>query len=87
MRLAEALDGLVRAAAGVGFRALAAAPEHEHLRAELGAQVHRAHRLLHRVGADARVVGGEGAVAEDRVVEEVHRRHRHDQAVLRRTPS
>ena len=34
-----------------------------------------------RVGAHLRVVGGEGAVLEDRVGEQVHRRHRHDQAV------
>ena len=35
------------------FDALAAAPEDVDLRAELGAEVHRAHRLLDRVGADA----------------------------------
>ena len=56
------------------------------LGAQLGAQIHRAHRLLHRVGAHARVVGGEGAVAEDRVVEEIHGRHRHDQVVLLARP-
>ena len=65
---------------GVGFGALAAAPEHVDLRAELHAEVDAAHRLLQGVGADARVVGGERAVLEDRIAEQVGRRHRHGQA-------
>ena len=52
-RLAQPLDRFVRPPAGIGLGALAAAPQHEDLRAELGAEVHRAHRLLHGVGADA----------------------------------
>ena len=85
-RLAQALDGLVRAAAGIRFGSLASAPQHERLGAQLGAQIHRAHRLLHRVRTHARVVGSEGSVAEDRIVEEVHGRHRHDQVVLLARP-
>ena len=81
-RLAQPLDRFVRAPAGVGLGPFAAAPQHEDLRAELGAEVHRAQRLLDRVGAHARVVGRERAVAEDRVVEQVDRRHRDDDAVL-----
>src|ERR1051325_6715450 len=65
----------------VGFGPFAPAPEHEYLRAELRAQIHRAHRLLHRVRADARIVGGERAVAKHRIEEQIHRRHRHDEAV------
>ena len=80
-RLAQPLDRFVRPAAGVGFGAFASAPQHEDLRAELRAEIHRAHRLLQRVGAHARVVRGERAVAEHRIEEQVHRRHRHDDAV------
>ena len=87
MRFAQPLDRLVGPPARVGLRALASAPEHEDLRAELRAEIHRAHRLLQGVGAHARVVGGERAIAEDRIEEQVDRRHRHDDAVpLRRRP-
>ena len=54
MRLAEPLDRLDRILRRVDFGALAAAPEHVGPRAQLHAEVHRAHRLLQRVGADAR---------------------------------
>ena len=80
-RVAQALDGVVGPAAGIGLGAFASAPEHEDLRAQLRADVHRAHRLLDRVGAHRGIVRREGAVAEGRIEEQAHRRHRHDDAV------
>ena len=61
----------------VDLRALAAAPEHVDLGAELGGQVHVAHHLAHRVPAHAAVVAGEAAVLEHRVAEQVGGDHRH----------
>ena len=81
-RFAQPLDRVVRPPAGVGLGPFPAAPQHEDLRAELGAEVHRPQRLLDRIRAHPRVVGRERAVAEDRVVEQVHRRHRDDDVVL-----
>ena len=49
--LAQALDRVIRTPARVGFRSLAASPQHEDLRAQLRAEVHRGHRLLHGIGA------------------------------------
>ena len=66
--------------------ALASAPEHVRLGAELDAEVDRVHRLLERVRAHARVVAGERAVAEHRIAEEVRRRHRHLHAGVARAP-
>ena len=80
--LAQPFDGVIRPTAPVGLRSLATAPHHEDLRAELRAQIHRAHRLLQRIGAHARIVRRECAVAEHRIVEQIHRRHRHHDAVL-----
>ena len=40
------------------------------------------HRLLQGVGTDAGVVRREGAIAEDRIGEQVRRRHRHAHAVV-----
>ena len=77
----QPLHRVVGAPARVGLRAFAPAPEHEDLRAQLRADVHRADGLLQRVGADRRVVGRERAVAEGRVEEERHGGHRHDDAV------
>ena len=79
-RVAQALDGLVRPAARVGLGPFTPAPEHEDLCPELGAEVHGAQRLLHRVGPHPRIVRREGAVAEHRIVEEVDGGHRHDDA-------
>ena len=69
--VAEALAGLERVLGGVALDALAAAPEDVHLRPELDAEVDGVHRLLQGVGAHPRVVGGEGAVLESGVAEEV----------------
>ena len=80
MRVAEALDRLDRVLRRVDFGALASAPEHVGARAQLHAQIHRAHRLLHGVGADAGVVRRERAVLEHRIGEQVGRRHRHRHA-------
>ncbi len=76
-RVAEALAGVERVLGGVALDALAAAPEHVDLGAELDAEVDRVHRLLQRVGPHARVVRGEGAVLERRVAEQVGGGHRH----------
>ena len=81
-RLAESLDRFDRVLGGVAFDAFAAAPEDVDLRAELRPEIHRPHRLLNRVSADAGVVAGERAVLEDRIGEEIGRRHRDDQAVV-----
>ncbi len=67
---------------GIAFDAFAAAPEDINLRAQFGAEIHRPHRLLNRVSADFGVVAGERAVLEDRIGEEIGRRHRDDQAVV-----
>ena len=79
-RLAQPFHRFVGAAARIGLDPLAPAPEHEDLRAELGAEIHRAHRLLERVGAHARVVRREGAVPEHGVEEQADGRHRDDDA-------
>ena len=76
-RVAEPLDRLLRVLRRVRLDALASAPEHVRLGAELHAEVDRAHGLLQRVRADARVVARERAVAKDRIAEQVRRRHRH----------
>ena len=68
--------------AGVGLRALAPAPEDVDACSQFRAQVHGAHGLLHGVGAHLRIVGGEGAVLEDGIGEEVGGRHRHLHAVV-----
>src|SRR2546423_3797476 len=79
-RLAQVLDPLAGILAGVRLRALAPAPENVDPGAELGAEVHAAHRLLQSKGADARVMAGEGAVAENGVREKGSRGHGHDHA-------
>ena len=66
----------------VALHALAPAPHHEHRGAELRAEVDRVERLAQRVPADLRVVGGERAVLEDRLREQVGRRHRHPEPGL-----
>ena len=75
-RLAVALERVAGRLGGVGLHALAPAPEHVDRRAQLGAEVDRAHHLLQRVAAHLAVVGGERAVLEDRVREEVGGGHR-----------
>ena len=65
---------------GARLGALAAAPADVDLGAELGGQVEVAHHLADREAADVAVVGGEAAVLEDRVGEEVGGRGRDDQA-------
>ena len=80
-RFAETLDRFVGTPARVGFGALAASPQHEDLRAKLCPEIHRGHRLLQRVRTDPAVVCGKRAIAEHRVVEQVHGRHRHHDAV------
>jgi hypothetical protein len=49
---------------------------------ELGAEIDGLERLLHRVPADCRVVGGERAVLEHRLAEQVGGGHRHLHAGL-----
>ena len=79
-RVAEPLDRFDRILRGVDLRALSPTPEHIRARAQLDAEVHRTHRLLERVGADVGVVRRERAVLEDRIGEEIRRRHRHRHA-------
>jgi hypothetical protein len=62
--------------------ALAAAPQHVGPRAELGGEVHVPHDLAQRVPADVAVVGGERALLEHRVGEQVGRGHGDDEAGL-----
>ena len=81
-RLAQSFDGFVWPTARVGLGAFAPAPQHEDLRAELRAEIHRPHRFLNGVRADAIVVGGERTVAEHRIEKEIHGCHRHHDAVV-----
>ena len=74
--LAEPLGRLDRILAGVDLDAFAAAPEDEHLRAQVGGHVDGAHHLLRGVQPDGRVGAGEGAVLEDGMIERVGRGHR-----------
>ena len=62
----------------VDLGAFPAAPEHVDLGAQLGSQIHVAHDLAERVPADGAVVGGEPAVLEHRIAEQVGGDHRHD---------
>ena len=64
--LAVALERLADVLGGVVLGALAAAPHHERLRAELGAEVELAEDLAQREAAHVAVVRGEAAVLEDR---------------------
>ncbi len=82
-RVPQPLHGLVGASARVRLGPLAPAPEDEDLRAELRADVHRAHRLLDRVRAHGGVVRRERAVAERRIEEQADGGHRDDQTVGR----
>ena len=75
-RLAVALERVAGRLGGVGLDALAPAPEHVDGGAQLGTDVDRPHHLLQRVAAHLTVVGGEGAVLEDRVREQVGGGHR-----------
>ena len=81
-RLPQTLHRHVRPPAAVGLGPLASAPHHEDLRAELGAEIHRGHRLLDRQRTHRRIVGGERAVLEGGVREQVRRRHRHHEPVV-----
>ena len=74
-RLLVAVEGQPDVLGRLGLHALAAAPEHEDLRAELGAELGRLARLLDREPAHRGVVGGEGALLEDGPPEEVRRHH------------
>ncbi len=85
--LAEEIEGLLHPVQGgpyvlgrPGLRAFPSAPGHIGAGAQLGGQVDVAECLAQRVAADAAVVGGEGAVLEDGVGEEVGGCHRDDQA-------
>ncbi len=80
--LAIALQRRLDVLGRVDLGALAAAPEHERLRAEVGGQVEIAQDLAQRVPAHAAVVAGERPVLEHRVGEGVGGDHRHDQAGL-----
>jgi hypothetical protein len=80
--IAEALQREQRILAGLGLDTLAPTPEHVGRGAELDAELDRARRLLQGEGAHAGVVAREGAVLEDRIAEEIGRRHRHDDPVV-----
>ena len=83
---AQALDRLVGTTAGIGFSSLSSAPEHEDLGAQFGAEVHGGHRLLHGISANRRIVGSKCSVTKDGIVEQIHGRHWHADAMLSRTP-
>src|SRR5258708_36784373 len=78
-RLAEPLERLDRVPGRIALHALPAAPEHVNLRAQFRAKIHRPHRLLDRISADAGVVPGEGAVFEARIGKGIRSRHRTSQ--------
>ena len=78
---AEVLDGVIRTTAGVGFSAFAPSPEDENLCSEFRAQIHCTHGLLHRVGAHIGIIGCEGTIAKNRIVEQVHSGHRHNHSM------
>ena len=87
--LAEDVEGFLEAVEGsreilrrIDLGALAAAPEDVGLGAQLGRQVEVAHDLAQREAADVTIVGGEGAVLEDRVAEQVRGEHGRDHAGL-----
>src|SRR5579863_4091724 len=63
--VAETLHGFIRATAGVGLSPFTSTPKHEYLRAQFGAQIHGAHCLLQRVGADFGIVSSKSAVAKN----------------------
>jgi len=63
---AQALDGFVRAAAGIGFHAFTATPEDEGFCSEFGAEIHGAHCFLQSIGADFRIVCRKSAIAKHR---------------------
>jgi hypothetical protein len=81
-RLAVAVERVARVLGDGRLGALAPAPEDVDLRAELDAEVDRAHRLADRRAADAAVVGGERAVLEGGMAEQVRRGHPDAQARL-----
>jgi hypothetical protein len=70
-RLAIAVERVARVGRRAGLRALAAAPEDVDLGAQLGSEVDPAHRLADRGPAHRAVVGGERAVLEGGMGEEV----------------
>ena len=80
--VAQSANGFIRAAAGIGLRAFASAPQDKNLRAQFRAQIHRAHGFLQGISAHFRIVGGKGAIAENRMKEERHGRHGHDDATV-----
>jgi hypothetical protein len=69
--------------AGPGLGALPAAPAHVHARPQPGRQVQVAHDLGQREPADVPVVGGERALLEHRVAEQVGGGRGHDQPGVR----
>lgn len=85
--LAQQVEGLLHPVEGqadvlrpAGLGPLAAAPRHEGARAQLDGEVDVAQRLAERVTAYATVVGGEPAVLEDGMGEEVRGHHGHDES-------
>src|SRR5215469_615090 len=67
---AQTLHRFVGAAAGVSLHAFAPTPEDENLCAELSAELHGQHCLLHSVGAYCRIIRSESAVAKNRMEEQ-----------------
>ena len=80
--LAVAVEGGPDVLGRVVLGALAAAPHHVGLGAQLGGQVEVAQHLAQREAAHVAVVAGEAAVLEHRVGEQVGGHHRDDQAGL-----
>jgi hypothetical protein len=76
------LQGLDGVFGGVGFRALAPAPEHIDFRAQLDGEVNCVHGLLEGVGAHFGVVAGERAVFEGGVGKQVGRAHHQAHVVV-----
>ena len=62
---AQALDGIVGAAASIGLDTFTASPQNEYLGTEFCAEIHGAHRFLNGVRANFWVVGGKGPVTKN----------------------
>jgi hypothetical protein len=78
-RLLVAVQGGADVHCGAGFGALAPSPEDDDLRTELSGEIEIVEHLAEHEAAPLTVIGGEAAIAEDRVREEVGGQHRDHQ--------
>src|SRR5216684_1612934 len=81
-RFAQSLHSLIGTAAGIGFDAFAAAPQHKNLCAQLRPEIHGAHSFLQCVGAHVGIVCRKGTVTKNGMKKQRHRGHRDDEFVI-----